>query len=51
MDKDGNDYVDREEILVLLNKHGYLNKEKVNEEIEEIFKTTDVNRDGRIDFN
>lgn len=50
MDKDGNGYVDRDEILQILNKHGYLNNEKLNEQVNEIFETTDINLDGKIDF-
>ena len=51
LDKDHNGYIDRDELLQILNKHGYLNNEKVNEELEEIFASTDVNHDGKIDFN
>lgn len=29
MDKDGNGYVDRDELMMLLSKHGYLSKDKV----------------------
>lgn len=50
MDKDGNGYVDRDELMMLLSKHGYLSKDKVEEEIDEIFNTTDSNKDGKIDF-
>lgn len=51
MDFDGNGYVDRDEILQILNKHGYMNKQKMNEELNQIFETTDSNNDGKIDFN
>ena len=51
MDKDGNGFVDRDEIVQILNKHGYLSNEKINEQVNEIFDTTDSNHDGKIDFS
>lgn len=50
MDKDGNGFIDREELFVILSKHGYLNKDNLEKQMEQIFQSTDANKDGKIDF-
>lgn len=49
LDKDGNGFVDRDEIMGILSQHGHIN-ERIQKDADEIFNSVDVNRDGKIDF-
>lgn len=50
LDRDGNGFIDREELRSILSKHGLLNNEEAERSINQIFDSTDENRDGKIDF-
>ena len=50
MDKDGNGFIDQDELLVILNQHGHINSETALRDVKEIFNASDINKDGKIDF-
>jgi calcium-dependent protein kinase len=51
LDIDGNGYVDKAEMLQVLSQYEHLSQENALLQTNEIFKSTDVNSDGKIDFN
>lgn len=51
LDRDGNGFVDREQLLMILSKHGHLNNEEAINNVNQIFDSTDENKDGKIDFS
>ena len=52
IDKDGNGYVDKEEINFILEKYEIKRKgpHDITNQVDEIFKKSDKNNDGKIDF-
>lgn len=51
LDKDGNGFIDKDELMMILNQHGHIDSEKAESDLNEIFESTDLNKDGKIDFD
>ena len=51
LDKDGNGFIDREQLVGILSQHGFINSQTLQEEVNEIFAESDTNKDGKIDFD
>lgn len=54
IDSDGNGYVDKNELNLILNRFGLkkkvLKEKNLNDDINKILMTADKNNDGKIDF-